>query len=373
MKKNLLAALSLGAFFLLAPSAGADELAVPSGGQGGASPAAEEEVFIYTIVPHDTLWDISDKFLKNPFKWPKLWRLNPYIKNPDLIYPGNIVRITPDGIEVISGKEAEIGKLPVVSLEPEKEALVVLEPEPEPVVPPPPPSFSSNEIPRAGFISDKDLDASGVLVGPRETKEMMNSGDEVFVSFSEGVTANEGDGFSIFRVGEAIKHPVTGKKLGNVIDIVGSLTVKGSDGDVMVARIDNSFKEIEAGARLKPFMQPVTEVEITDPEAEVEGYVVASLEHTENLSEANVVYIDRGASDGVRAGNVMRVFRKTEPVKDPVNKGKKLTLPALELGKLIVVEAGERTSAGVVIESFRPIVWGDRVSTIPAGQAPGKK
>ncbi|HAR46587.1 MAG TPA: hypothetical protein DCS05_10605, partial [Nitrospiraceae bacterium] len=44
---------------------------------------------IYIIVKGDTLWDISNSFLKDPFLWPLIWKVNPYITNPDLIYPGN--------------------------------------------------------------------------------------------------------------------------------------------------------------------------------------------------------------------------------------------------------------------------------------------
>src|SRR5512136_1301773 len=52
---------------------------------------------VYTIKKGDTLWDISAKFLKDPFLWPKLWQRNPYITNPHWIYPGNPIRLS--GIE----------------------------------------------------------------------------------------------------------------------------------------------------------------------------------------------------------------------------------------------------------------------------------
>jgi len=48
--------------------------------------------FVHIVVKGDTLWDIARKYLKNPFRYPELARLSE-IKNPDLIYPGDTVRI----------------------------------------------------------------------------------------------------------------------------------------------------------------------------------------------------------------------------------------------------------------------------------------
>ena len=67
---------------------------------------------IYTIIKGDTLWDISERFLEDPFKWPVLWKRNTYIRNPHLIYPGDTVKITPQGIEVIARKGRGFDYLP---------------------------------------------------------------------------------------------------------------------------------------------------------------------------------------------------------------------------------------------------------------------
>ncbi|MGB9731293.1 LysM peptidoglycan-binding domain-containing protein [Calditerrivibrio nitroreducens] len=47
----------------------------------------------YEIRKGDTLWGISKRFYKNPFKWSVIWKYNTYISNPDLIYPKKFVAI----------------------------------------------------------------------------------------------------------------------------------------------------------------------------------------------------------------------------------------------------------------------------------------
>ncbi len=62
------------------------------GGQQKPAAAQRIDEVVHIVVRGDTLWHIARRYIHNPFRYPELARLNK-IRNPDLIYPGDRVRI----------------------------------------------------------------------------------------------------------------------------------------------------------------------------------------------------------------------------------------------------------------------------------------
>ena len=48
-------------------------------------------VSAYVVKEGDTLWDLSDEYLHDPFAWPDLWENNRHIQDPHWIYPGDSI------------------------------------------------------------------------------------------------------------------------------------------------------------------------------------------------------------------------------------------------------------------------------------------
>jgi hypothetical protein len=358
-------------------------------GEAEQVPSVSSVPSVYIVKEGDTLWNISQRYLDDPFHWPALWELNKYIKDPQWIYPGQPLRL--------KGKSSDAGNSSdnlVRSGHPAQ--LVKLSPpvQPETLTPaaaasPPPPEYLLNRdlIDSCGYI------LPGEEVRAREQKEQWGTvidgeEDKISYSYPDLIYINKGRGqvspgalFTVFRSQDMLLHPETSQEVGYEIQPVGIIEVKEVLDNIAKAKITKSFSEIHLQDRIKAY-QPIPLPVRSEPKARVQGMLIASEDGRINLATQNVVFLDQGARQKVQAGNRFSIYRK-----DTITDGssadtsgsstgnristekdtavKKPVIVNDVIGELVVLKTEENTSTALITKSEDSIMVGYLFSARP--------
>jgi hypothetical protein len=326
-----------------------------------ASNVLEEEAD-YIVKEGDTLWDISKKFYNDPFLWPRLWQQNQYITNPHYISPGDRIRLYPYRV-LIETEEA-----PQPLMEEKKLPLPPTEEEVPPPLPPPPELIRLviyPEVRSAGFITKK-MEWIGRIVAANVEESRLELVEEidVYIKFQRGISVQQGDQFSIIRVGELVEHPHTGKNFGRKIYILGRATIIATnEGKAHTALITRSFETIKRGDEVIPFFPPQEELAIKKAESPLYGWVIASKQAKLELVEGDIVYIDKGEEHQIRPGYLFNVFRRGGKVDNPDAFGK-AKLPDEPFARLVVISTQQKTATAVIVHSRFSVHVGDEIIAV---------
>jgi LysM domain len=296
----------------------------------------------------DTLWDLSARYYRNAWGWPKMWSYNPQITNPHWIYPGDVVRIAPPGS----------GPAPAAA-----------------------PQQAKSEMPTSkivgrgrrpnglflrqnGFVEPGELAQAGRIVGSKEEKQMLGTLDEAYVQFKKERPFQVGERYTIYKPTREVKHPITGKTLGHMVEIYGEGEVRALT-DAKIARVAllDSINPIERGFLIGPLKRQFKVVQPVKDKQDLTGVVVATLHPHELVADDNIVFVDRGKDDGVEIGNRFVVTRRGDgyqPIRGdgPIDDKR---FPRETIGEIIVVDLRDHIATGVVTYSTKEAAIGDRV------------
>ncbi|HEY4745046.1 MAG TPA: LysM peptidoglycan-binding domain-containing protein [Desulfuromonadaceae bacterium] len=313
--------------------------------------ADQGEPTIYVVKKGDTLWGLSDHFLKDPHYWPSMWAKNSQITNPHLIYPGQRVRVFPDHLEILPPEQPAAGGKKAVAL-PGTAPDIIQEVAEEKVF-----TVRGNE----GFLLETDSKPFGSVIGVHHDRIIAGEDDIVFTDIGTLHGAKGGEKFAVFSQGGAVSHPLTNEIMGTKMVPLGTLQLTDVEQKASRAIITTSYKEISPGAYLMPQRdEKRREVVLKMPTRELRGYVVESNTGTNIIAAGDVVYIDLGSAQGAEPGNMLYIVRDVALDQRYVE-GRVDRLPQELLGALVILETGKKTATALVVKSIDAIYRGDKI------------
>lgn len=324
----------------------------------------------HTVVPGDTLWDISGLFLKSPWRWPELWGMNrDQIRNPHLIYPGQVLMLVKvDGrarLQLAQGVGGSAAAAGTVKLRPQMR-ISALDANPIPSIP----LHLIQPFLTDAIVFDTDaLAAAPRIVATQEGRVVLGQGD---LAYARGDFSGATD-FRVFRTARTLRDPATQEILGYEAPYVGTADLirlgenrTGADGKPEIVpatmRIKQVRQEVGVGDRLAPAPQRNLERYIPHaPDKPMAGQIAALYGEQLVAGQNQIVALNRGSRDGVERGHVLALWRDGAAAVDKTqDRAQAIKLPDERHGVLFVFEVYERVSYALIISVQEPVKTGDR-------------
>jgi hypothetical protein len=303
----------------------------------------------HVVKKGDTLWDISSKFLNDPWLWPEIWQVNPQIANPHLIYPGDVISlIYLDGRPRLSLARGDVKLSPSVRSKPIDEAI---------------PAIQLDEInaflSRSRILEDDQLDNAPYVIAGAGRHVITGAGDRLY---ARGQFPEDENIYGIYRPGQMFVDPETGEVLGKEAIDIGMGKIVSQEKDIATLALNRSNEEVRIKDRLLPYVE--TRIKATfypsAPKEEINGVIMAVEGGVTQVGSMDIVILNRGARDGIEDGNILAIDKVGEVVRDQVT-NEAVRLPDEQSGLLMVFRTFNKMSYGLVLNSNQPLAVMDKV------------
>ena len=387
----------------------------PAPAQAPASALQEGAPEQYIVVPGDTLWGISGRFLKDVWRWPELWRMNQeQLRNPHRIFPGDVIVLDRTGAEVqlrllraddpaaaAAAAAAAPGAVPAVpprdtiKLSPRLRA----EPLADKAIPAIPPSVIEPFLSRPLVVGQDELASAPVVLANQENRVAIGAGN---IAYVEGLDPDKGLNWQVFRRGDALIDPETGDTLGYQAVYLGDARVIRR-GDPATIEVTRSAQEIYTGDRLLPAAKEIPTFSYVPraPWRPVRGRVMSTYGNLGETGPQGIVALSKGSQDGLEVGHVLAIYRSQStlafgprmaplygtqgltmnesprayysedlPTRDAplYQRGRRITeadaakLPDERFGLVMIFRTFDRAAFGLVMQATRPVAVNDVVT-----------
>ncbi len=323
----------------------------------------------YIVQEGDTLWDISTVFLRDPWYWPEIWFKNPQVENPHLIYPGDTLAIVYIGgerrVQILSrGADGSVlsqteDGLSIVKVNPRVRSKSI-----DATIPSIPIESIRHLIERPIIIDADMLENSAYVLSSLDNHLINSINDKLYV---RKLDTKGGNGrYHIYRPNKPLFDPITNELLGYEALYVGEskLLLRGDPASV---RVTNSEREILRDDRVMPMDNTNFERDFypKPPSTKVSGEIVALLDAISQTGLYQTIAINLGSRDGVESGNVLRIRRLGDVVRDKneANPRFYVKLPDEQVGMAMIIRSFEKVSYALIMEADLPISVKDYVES----------
>ncbi len=328
---------------------------------GGPIELAPDAPDKHVVVRGDTLWDISGRFLKSPWRWPEVWQLNrDQIANPHLIYPGDVVYLDRSGDQprLRLGRPvdtvAQVAAEPVTRVEP----MVRAAPLDRNAIPTMNLSAIQVFLNRPLIVEEQGLKSHPRIVATQDGRVYLSRGD---IAYARGIADESVPEWHVYRPARPLLDPATRQPLAWETLYVGTASMV-RPGDPATLRIQSTSEEIGEGDRLMPAERTaVPTVAPRPPAGPVDGRIVSVYRGVDQVGKYNVVALSVGKAQGIEVGHVLSVQSTGRTIIDRETR-QPLTLPNEPIGQLLVFRVFDRVAYGLVVAAAQPISVGATVT-----------
>ncbi len=328
----------------------------------------------YIVQEGDTLWDISTVFLRDPWFWPEIWFKNPQVENPHLIYPGDTlaiiyiggerkVQVLTRGAEESELEESELAEttdgLKIVKVTPRVRSKSI-----DATIPVVPIDSIRHLLDRPIVLDEATVKNSAYVLASLDNHLINSLNDKLYVRKLD--TSLGGGRYQIYRPNRPLYDPITNELLGYEALYVGEskLLLRGDPASVRVTR---SNREILRDDRVMPIDNTNFERDFIPrpPSSKVSGHIVALLDAISQTGIYQTIAINLGSRDGLVSGNILRIRRTGDVVRDKREKDPSflVKLPDEQIGMAMIIRSFEKMSYALIMEADFPITLRDYVES----------
>lgn len=312
----------------------------------------------YVVKEGDTLWDLSSRFLAKPWYWKEIWKTNPNIENPDLIYPNDVISVEKiDGKDYLTvNRNSELNEYQLdanmTTVQVQDDNRVEVLPDSIPLVSKDKiKNYYSNNI----ITSMNDAGRSGYVLKTSNGALISGQGDEVYVVYDN---IKPGQIFDIYsQMKEYKDNDLT---LGyEIVKIGEGLITAVSDKNVGLMKILSTQSGIRAKYKImEKQKQESSNLFPSKPIDTVDASILSVGENLNNAGIYDVVLINRGYNSNLEVGNILSIKEQDAVVENPAKKDDSLTLPSQSIGLIMLYKVYDNLSYGLIVRAKAPIKKG---------------